>query len=102
MTIAAYLSVLKNTNFTRLWISQVCSQLTNFLLSYAILIKAFQLTDSSLAVAMMLLSFGLATVVFGAFAGVYADRFDRKWIMTIINFAQAATCVLFLFFQNNF
>lgn len=97
-----YLAVLKNKNFAKLWVSQVCSQLTNFLLSYAILIKAFRLTESSLSVAVMLLSFGLATVVFGAFAGVYADRFDRKWIMTIINFAQAATLGLFLIFENDF
>lgn len=102
MTLAQYLAVLKNWNFTKLWVSQVCSQLTNFLLSYAVLIRAFRLTESSLAVSVIVLSFGLATLVFGAFAGVYADRFDRKWIMTIINFAQAAVLGLFLVFENDF
>lgn len=102
MTIAAYLSVLKNVNFTKLWVSQVCSQLTNFLLSFAILIKAFRLTDSSAAVSIILIAFGLATLLFGAFAGVYADRFDRKWILTIINFSQALVVLLFLFFPYNF
>jgi DHA3 family macrolide efflux protein-like MFS transporter len=100
--IADYLGVLKNVNFTKLWISQICSQLTNFILSFAILIKAFRLTDSSLSVSIILVSFGLATVFFGAFAGVYADRFDRKWILTIINFAQAGTVGLYLIFENNF
>ncbi|MBI4049622.1 MAG: MFS transporter [Candidatus Doudnabacteria bacterium] len=102
MTLTAYLSVLKNFNFTKLWVSQVCSQLTNFLLSFAILIKAFRLTESSASVSIILIAFGLATVVFGAFAGVYADRFDRKWILTIINFSQAAVVLVFLFFENNF
>ena len=102
MTLVAYLSVLKNTDFTKLWVSQLCSQLTNFLLSYAVLIKVFRLTESSLAVSLIILSFGAATLVFGAFAGVYADRFDRKWIMTIVNFAQAAVLGLFLLSENNF
>lgn len=102
MVIKAYFSVLKNTNFTKLWISQVCSQLTNFLLSFAILIKTFQLTHSSAAVSIILVAFGLGTLFFGAFAGVYADRFDRKWILTIVNFAQALTVLLYIFFQDNF
>ncbi|MBI2356033.1 MAG: MFS transporter [Candidatus Doudnabacteria bacterium] len=102
MTLTVYLSVLKNTNFTKLWVSQVCSQLTNFLLSFAILIKAFRLTESSASVSIILVAFGLATLLFGAFAGVYADRFDRKWILTIINFSQAIIVLVFLFYENNF
>lgn len=102
VTLLEYLAVLKNWNFTKLWISQVCSQLANFLLSYAVLIKVFRLTESSLAVSIIILSFGLATLIFGAFAGVYADRFDRKWIMTIINFGQAAVLGVFLLFENDF
>lgn len=101
LSIKPYLEVLRNTNFTKLWISQVCSQLTNYLLSFVILIRVFDLTGSSLAVSVLIISFGLATVFFGAVAGVYADRFDRKWILTIINFCQAATVILFIFLDHN-
>src|SRR6185295_17852740 len=91
MKIADYFSVLKNINFTKLWISQATSQLTNYILSFAILIKAFKLTDSSVSVSLIIMAFGLATVFFGSIAGVYADRFDRKWLLTIINFLQAGS-----------
>lgn len=102
IAIKEHISVLRNWNFTRLWISQVCSQLTNYILSFAVLIKVFRLTESSLAVSVIIVSFGLATLFFGAFAGVYADRFDRKWILTIINFAQALTVLFYIFFNDNF
>src|SRR3989338_4036007 len=98
----AYLDVLKNRDFTKLWISQVCFQLTNYLLSFAVLIKAFRLTHSTLAVSVILVSFGLATLVFGMFAGVYADRFNRKWILAYINFSQVITLSLYYFFSDNF
>lgn len=97
-----YFLVLKNWQFTKLWISQVCSQLTNYLLSFVVLIQAFKLTQSSLAVSMILVAFGLATVFFGSLAGVYADRFDRRTLLTTTNFLQAATVLLFIPFSDNF
>lgn len=90
-----YFEVLKNLDFTKLWISQVASQLTNYLLSFAVLIRVFDVTNSSIAVSVIILAFGLATVFFGGLAGVYSDRFDRKWILTVINFAQALSILLF-------
>ncbi|MEJ0021612.1 MAG: MFS transporter [Candidatus Doudnabacteria bacterium] len=95
MTFKSYLDVLKNIDFTKLWISQAASQLTNYLLSFAILIKVFQLTNSSAAVSSIIIAFGLGTVFFGGVAGVYADRFDRKWLLTLINFLQAGSVALY-------
>ena len=94
--IKPYLTVLKNLNFTKLWISQVCSQISNYLLSFAILIKVFSLTGSSLAVSAVIVSFGLATLFFGFLAGVYADRFDRKWLLTATNFLQAIAVIFYV------
>jgi MFS family permease len=100
LQIKQYLAVLKNFGFTKLWISQIASQLTNYLLSFVILIRVFDLTNSSFSVGIIVFTFGLATVFFGSIAGVYSDRFDRKWILTVVNFAQAAAVLLFLFSDN--
>ncbi|MBX4187308.1 MAG: MFS transporter [Candidatus Doudnabacteria bacterium] len=97
-----YLSVLKNINFTKLWISQATSQLTNYILSFAILIKVFKLTNSSLSVSLIIMAFGLATVFFGSLAGVYADRFDRRWLLTTINFLQAGSIALYFLVGSDF
>jgi MFS family permease len=100
MAVKAYLDVLKNLNFTKLWISQLTSQLTNYLLSFAILVQVFESTQSSFKVGIIIFMFGLATLFFGTIAGVYADRFDRKKILTIINFLQAACVFSYLLFDN--
>lgn len=99
--IQPYLDVLKNFDFTKLWISQAASQLTNYLLSFAILIKVYQLTNSSVSVSLIIMAFGLGTVFFGSMAGVYADRFDRKWLLTVINFLQAASVALYFVVGGN-
>jgi predicted MFS family arabinose efflux permease len=99
--IKPYFEVLKNWDFTKLWLSQVCSQLTNYLLSFAVLLRTFKLTESSLAVAFIVLSFGLATVIFGSLAGVYADRFDRRKLLTTINILQALTILAFIPFKDS-
>jgi DHA3 family macrolide efflux protein-like MFS transporter len=102
MSFRPYLSVLKNFDFTKLWISQAASQLTNYILSFAILIRVFQLTNSSTSVSIIIIAFGLGTVFFGSLAGVYADWFDRKWLLTIINFLQAGSIGLYFIIGGSF
>ncbi|HYC79606.1 MAG TPA: MFS transporter [Candidatus Binatia bacterium] len=97
-----YLEVLKNHDFTKLWFTQICTQLTRFILSFAVLLQAFKLTDSSLAVSFILVAFGLATVFFGSLAGVYADRFDRKKLLVVITFAQALIILAYVPFESNY
>lgn len=101
MIVKDYLDVLKNLDFTKLWISQAASQLTNYLLSFAILIRVFQLTGSSASVSLIIIAFGLGTVFFGGVAGVYSDRFDRKWLLTLINFLQALSVALYFVVGGN-
>jgi len=100
--IKSYLIVLTNKNFAKLWVSQAASQLTNYILSFAILIKVFDLTHSTLSVAIIIAAFGAASLFFGSVAGVFADRFDRKWILTITNFLQAVSVGLFFVVGGNF
>ncbi len=100
-TLQRQLEVLKNPGFFKLWMSQATSQLTNYILSFAILIKVYELTQSSLQVSLIIIAFGLATVCFGALAGVYADRFDRRKLLTIVNFAQAASVALYFVVGGN-
>lgn len=97
-----YLAVLKNWDFTKLWVTQVCTQLTRYILSFAVLLQVFKLTNSSLAVSFILVAFGLATVFFGSLAGVYSDRFDRRNLLVLITFAQAFVVLLYVPFENNF
>ncbi len=97
-----YIAVLKNYDFAKLWFTQVCTQLVRYILSFAVLLQAFKLTESSLAVSIILVAFGLATVFFGSLAGVYADRFDRRNLLILITFAQAFVILGYIPFEKNF
>lgn len=97
-----YIAVLKNWDFSKLWFTQVCTQITRYILSFAVLLQVFKLTNSSLAVSFILVAFGLATVFFGSLAGVYSDRFDRRNLLILITFAQALVVLLYVPFETNF
>ena len=43
----------------------------------------------------------MATLLFGTLGGVYADRFDRKWLLTITNFLQTIAVGLYLLVGDN-
>jgi MFS family permease len=97
-----YVEVLKNHHFTKLWFTQVCTQLTRYILSFAILLQAFKLTESSLAVSFILVAFGLATVFFGSLAGIYADRFDKRKLLIFITWAQAIVILCYIPYEQNY
>jgi MFS family permease len=97
-----YIAVLKNWHFSKLWLTQICTQLTRYILSFAVLLQAYKLTGSSLAVSFVLVAFGLATVFFGSLAGVYADRFDRRRLLALIAFLQAFVILAYIPFGTNY
>jgi MFS family permease len=97
-----YVAVLKNYDFTKLWFTQICTQLTRYILSFAVLLQAFKLTSSSLSVSFILVAFGLATVFFGSLAGIYADRFDKRKLLIFITFAQALVVLCYIPIEDNF
>ncbi len=66
-----------------LWLGQLFSQLADRVYIYVLMIVAYSLTRSNLGVAVPLLSFGVPSLLFGSFAGVFADRMDRKGIMIV-------------------
>lgn len=100
--IRPYFEVLRNRDFTKLWFTQLCTQLTRYILSFAVILQTFKLTDSSLAVSFILVAFGLATLVFGSLAGVYADRFDKRKLLIIITFGQALLIFCYIPFEQSF
>ncbi len=78
-----YKAVLSIPNFRKLWIGQTISQTGDGLTNLALLIVINQLTGSPAALATMMVVIAIPQLVFGLFAGVYADRWDRKRIMIV-------------------
>jgi MFS family permease len=75
--------VLSNPGFLLLWMAQLLSQLADRIFIYVLMILAYSLTKSNLGVSIPMLAFGIPSILFGSFAGVFADRLDRKGLMVV-------------------
>jgi len=81
--IFGFLPVLSNLGFLLLWLGQLTSQLADRVFVYVLMIVMYQLTHSNLGVSLPLLAFGIPSVLISPWAGVFADKLDRKWIMVV-------------------
>jgi MFS transporter, DHA3 family, macrolide efflux protein len=68
-------------DFRYMWGAQILCDFGDSLTSLTLLILIRRLTGSTLAMAGLMISFALPTLVFGLLAGVYVDRVDRKKAM---------------------
>ena len=75
------LAVFRNRPFLILWLSQVATQVGGNMVLYGLTVLVFSASGSYSAVSILLISFLAPAVVFGALAGVYVDRFDRRLVL---------------------
>lgn len=77
------LALLKQRNFRTLWAAQTVSWSGDHFSFLALMILVNQITASTSAVALLMITFTLPRLVFGMAAGVLVDRWDRKRVMVI-------------------
>jgi MFS family permease len=93
--------VLANPRFLALFASQILTQVGGNMVLFGLTVEVFSLTRSSTSVSILLLTFLVPAVVFGAIAGVFVDRFDRRWILVGTNVARAALFAGLAFVPDN-
>ncbi|MEM9567051.1 MAG: MFS transporter [Cyanobacteria bacterium P01_E01_bin.34] len=86
----SYADVLQNKNFLVLWAGQIFSQLADkvfLVLLVALVSSHFALQQDSVSdwVAAIMVAFTIPAVLFGSIAGVYVDRWSKKWVMVGTN-----------------
>jgi MFS family permease len=86
-------AVLRNRLFLFLWLAQVATQIGANMVLYALVVMVREATDLNSAVALLFLTFLMPSVLFSALAGVYVDRFDRRWVLIVTNLLRAAFLV---------
>jgi len=95
------LNVLRNRRFLALWVAQVVTQVGGNMVLYGLTVQVFSLTRSSTSVSLLILSFLVPAVIFGAVAGVYVDRLDRRLILVTTNAVRAALFLVLLLVLND-
>ncbi len=89
-------AVLHNRKFLSLWIAQVVTQVGGNMVLFGLTVEVFGLTGKSTSVSLLILSFLVPAVIFGAIAGVYVDRLDRRLILVVANVARGGLFLLLL------
>ncbi|MDO8429554.1 MAG: MFS transporter [Candidatus Daviesbacteria bacterium] len=97
-----YSSVLSNRGFRFLWFNQILVQLAYNTLNFALILWVFKLTDTNLALSALMLAIFIPNVLFGMFAGVFVDIFDRRKIIILIDLFLIIAFVIFLFVKHSF
>jgi MFS transporter, DHA3 family, macrolide efflux protein len=89
--------------FILIWIGQVLSLVGSRITSFALSIWVYQHSNSTTQFTLLILSTTLPAIIISPIAGVFVDRWSRRWIMIISDFC-AGLCTLtiaWLFINGN-
>ena len=92
---------LTERSFLMLWLGEVATQIAYNLFNFFLVLHVFTLTHSNIAVAGIVLSFTLPSVLFGVVAGAYVDRWGKKRTLFITNISRAVLLVFLAFAHTN-
>jgi MFS family permease len=99
------LELFQNKNFLKIWVAQLSSQLAANLLNFALIIRVFELSANTkfanISVSLLVLAFGVPSIIFAVLAGAYVDHMDRKKVLVITNVVRAVLVLAFLLFESN-
>jgi len=95
------LRVFSERSFLYLWIGEVFTQVSTNLFNFLLILIVYNLTHSNTAVSGIVLSFTVPAIFFGSIAGVYVDRWNKKYVLIITNTIRAFLLILVAFTLNN-
>ena len=87
-------AVLSKPAFSVLWLSEAVSLIGDRILMIALINMVYEWSGSAVAVSALSLIKAVPALVLGTVAGVFADRWPRKWVMVVSNLAQFALVLL--------
>lgn len=92
--------LLRQRNFALLWWGGLISLTGDWMLGIALPAFVYTLTGSTLQTGAMWITGTLPRVLFGSFAGVFVDRWDRRSTMVVTNVLQALCLAPLLFVSS--
>ena len=95
------LKTLRIRPFFFLVVSEFFSQFSMNLFNFALLIVVFSIANSSTAVSGVVIAFTLPSLIFGIFAGVLVDRWNKKTVLFLTNILRALLVIPLAFFHQN-
>ena len=90
------LTVLRKRNYGLLWVAQLISMIGDWAIFAALPFYVYDLTGSVMATGVMFMIQVVPPLIFGSFAGVFVDRWDRRWTMIGSSLFRGAILVILL------
>jgi len=90
------LTVLRRRNFALLWAAQLVSVAGDWVLMIGLPFYVYGLTHSTLATGAMYVVSMVPRVAMASLAGVFVDRWDRRWTMIVADLLRAALLLAML------
>lgn len=90
-----------NSSYRRLWWAQLISELGDGITRLVVIFLVAHLSDSPLALSMVVLSQVLPQMLFGAFVGPLVDRINRPLLMAASDIYRAGIVLAFILAQDS-
>lgn len=90
-----------NSSYRRLWWAQLISELGDGITRLVVIFLVAHLSDSPLALSMVVLSQVLPQMLFGAFVGPLVDRINRPLLMAASDIYRAGVVLAFILAQDS-
>ncbi|MDQ6693031.1 MAG: MFS transporter [Chloroflexota bacterium] len=94
---ASLLDVIKNRNFTKLWMAQILSQTAQQIVNFALVLQVNSITHSSTAVSGVIIAFTVPAILFAAIAGVFVERNSKKTMLVLTNVLRGVMVLAYVF-----
>ena len=93
---SGFLTLLKKRQFLYLWLAQLISMTVLNASNYALLVLIEVVTGSTTLVGLALICFSLPALIFGAPAGVFVDRMNKRQVLWLSNCLRAIATFVFV------
>lgn len=93
---ATFLTVFRNKEFLKIWISQLISSVCAYMLNFILMGIVYQATGSTVAIGLLWGFYILPSIALGPFVGVFLDYLDKKRILVFSSLIQALVVLLYL------
>src|SRR6476660_5727164 len=92
------LSIWRNRNFLLLWLAQAVSQTAQNAIWFGIVVLVQSRSHSSTQLSVAVLTLIIPSVIFGVLAGVYVDRWGKRWVLIATNLIRGAIAFSYALF----
>ncbi len=97
----SFFNVLRYSDFKKMWLSQVFSQISLNMLTFALVLHIFEITGKATSISLVMIASAIPVVIFGPFSGIFADKVNYRKILIYTNLLRFLSAGLLMLADNN-